>query len=202
MARRAGFSLIEMLTVIVIILLLLGLLLPAIARIFAERKVVLAKKEVRALKAALEDYQRDFGSYPPDTGNFSTGDLPETSFDPDSLYKYLSIRQRDRKTGVLGGPYYSFTDPDHLRGPNKMTFVDPWGKPYQMDADHSHYDAATETQIKRGQPYPAGGDESIKTLGVKVWSSGPDGKDATGSNQLEGKGSAPEDQDNIGSWTE
>ncbi len=196
--RRAGFSLIELLVVIAIILLLMGLLLPVIGYIQQQKRVLLATTEVRDLVAAVEQYQQAFLEYPPDPGAFPTGDTPDTFIDPDAIYKCLSINRVDPKTGARGGPYYTFKDASRMQGPNKMTFLDPWGKPYQLDA--FHMDKTREKKI--GEPYPAGGDASRKGLGVKIWSVGPDGKDSSGSNQFEGKGTAPEDQDNIGSWTQ
>lgn len=203
MRRRAGFSLIELLVVIAIILVLMALLLSVTSAIVPrEKRILQANQEVRDLKAAAEAYQQDFMTYPPDTGAFPTGDTPDTVADPDAIFKCLSVRRKDPKTGATGGPYYTFKDVARLKGPKGMTFVDPWGNPYQLDAVHHEVNAATGDVIRRGEPYPAGGDTSRKTVSVKVWSFGPDGKDATGSNQFEGKGTQPEDQDNIDSWTE
>ena len=198
MNRRAqsGFSIIELLVVMAIILILMSLLFGVIQHIQEIKRVTLAKKEVRELRDAAERYQQDFGSYPPDTVAFSTGDTPDTVIDSDSIYKCLSVERVDPKTATRGGPYFTFKDTTRLRGPKSMTYVDPWGKPYQLDAFHMAGDK------KIGEPYPAGGDFSRKVANIKIWSFGPDGKDSTGSNQFEGKGTQPDDQDNIGSWTE
>jgi prepilin-type N-terminal cleavage/methylation domain-containing protein len=180
--RARAFSAIELLVVMAIILILMSLLFVVIQHVNQMKKIALAKKEVRELCTAAEQYQRDFYQYPPDTAPFPTGVTPDTFVDPESIYKCLK-------------PYYAFKA-EKLGGPNKMSFLDPWGRPYQLDAFHM------SAGQKIGEPYPAGGDASRKALDIKIWSFGPDGKDMTGSSQFEGKGTQPEDQDNIGSWTE
>ena len=188
--RARAFSAIELLVVMAIILILMSLLIAVIQYANQMKKIALAKKEVRELCTAAENYQRDFGLYPPDTAPFTTGVTPDTFVDPESIYKCLSRERRE-----FGGPYYAFKA-ERLGGPNKMSFLDPWGRPYQLDAFHM------SAGNKIGEPYPAGGDASRKVADIKIWSFGPDGKDRTGSSQFEGKGTQPEDQDNIDSWTE
>jgi prepilin-type N-terminal cleavage/methylation domain-containing protein len=62
--RRSGFTLVEMLAVIGIIVLLVGILLPTImsARRNAERNAV--RMELQTIALALEAYKADFGDYP------------------------------------------------------------------------------------------------------------------------------------------
>ena len=74
-ASPYGFTLIELLVVIGIISILAALLLFAMSRSQQQKCVMQATKEVRDLKAAAEQYQQDFGQYPPDTGVFATGAL-------------------------------------------------------------------------------------------------------------------------------
>ena len=194
--RKYGFSLIELLVVIAIITLLMALILPALLRAREHEKLMQATKEVRDLATAAVNYYQDFGAYPPDTGTFATGSAPDTVIDPDSIYKYLSLRRKDPATGAIGGPYYLGFNASRLKGPAGMTYVDIWGNPYQLDAFHM------SAGQKIGEPYPGGGDPTRKVADIKIWSFGPDGKDSTGSNQFEGKGTQPEDRDNIDSWTE
>src|SRR4051812_46089948 len=61
---RAGFTLVEMLVVIGIIVLLVGILLPTImsARRNAEKNAV--RMELHTIALALDAYRADFGDYP------------------------------------------------------------------------------------------------------------------------------------------
>lgn len=69
MRRRAAFTLVEILTVIAIIGLLIGLIVPAVSfALTSVRKRALAL-EVITLSDAIEKYQQKYGDYPPDGSN-------------------------------------------------------------------------------------------------------------------------------------
>lgn len=63
-ARRAAFTLIELLTVIAIILVLAGLLLNVSGNANYKSSVARANTEIQAMSAALENYKADNGTYP------------------------------------------------------------------------------------------------------------------------------------------
>jgi prepilin-type N-terminal cleavage/methylation domain-containing protein len=66
MAKRSGFTLVELLVVISIIGVLVGLLVPAV---FAVRRTMnngMVKFEVQSLADAVEKYRTKYGDYPPD----------------------------------------------------------------------------------------------------------------------------------------
>lgn len=70
-SRRGGFTLVEILTVVAIIGILVGLLVPAVnmARRSIQRGAIVF--EVQTLANAVEQYKNKFGDYPPD-GSSST----------------------------------------------------------------------------------------------------------------------------------
>src|SRR5438128_2376603 len=87
--RRRAFSLIELLVVIGIIGLLIGILLPALARARREAKKVACKAQLANIAAAFQMYiNENDGWYPPATywPEFSTGLPPVNEF----LQKYIS----------------------------------------------------------------------------------------------------------------
>ena len=66
-ARRAAFTLIELLTVIAIILVLAGLLLHIAGNANTKASLARAQAEIQAMSSALESYKTDNGTYPRNT---------------------------------------------------------------------------------------------------------------------------------------
>lgn len=71
-STRQGFTLIEVLTVIVIIGILAALVVPAIAGAVRRAKEVAIAMEIDSLSQAIETYNTQYGDYPPDFSDVST----------------------------------------------------------------------------------------------------------------------------------
>jgi general secretion pathway protein G len=97
----AGFTLLELLVVVVIIGLLAGFVAPRYFGQVGKSEMAVAKAQIDALEKALDQYRLDIGSYP----NNELG------------LKALVERPADQPKWA--GPY--------LR---KAVPLDPWGKPY------------------------------------------------------------------------
>lgn len=104
-ARRRGFTLLEMLVVLVIIGLLAGLVGPRLFTRVDASKVQTAETQVKMIKGAIQTLRLDTGRFP------TAAEGLATLYDPPSD---SSIRTR------WAGPYLDERVP-----------VDPWGKPYQ-----------------------------------------------------------------------
>ena len=63
--KKSGFTLVEMLTVLGIIALLLGLLLPALSWVRNTAREVKQKAQLTTIGLALEAFKNDYGDYPP-----------------------------------------------------------------------------------------------------------------------------------------
>ena len=67
--RRGGFTLVELLAVIMIIALLAGLLTPAVMRARNSARNAAIKAEIDMLHMAIMNYKNEYGSFPPAVGN-------------------------------------------------------------------------------------------------------------------------------------
>jgi general secretion pathway protein G len=104
-SKSAGFTLIEIMVVIVILGILASLIVPRIMSRPEEAKIVKAKQDVRAIESALELYKLDNGDYPTtDQGLSALVRKPSTNPVP-----------MNWKSG----------------GYVKDLPMDPWNKPYQ-----------------------------------------------------------------------
>lgn len=99
--KTRGFTLVEMLAVLSIILLLVGLLSPALKKAREQAKVGKARAMVGSLEVAINMFYTDTGEYPDNLGELVNP--PDTDYGP-----YMDIK--DFKNGK---------------------FLDPWGREYQ-----------------------------------------------------------------------
>jgi general secretion pathway protein G len=111
---QGGFSLIELLVVIIILGLLAGLVGPRLFGRVGQSKQAAARAQIELLGAALDQYRLDVGAYP-----LSQAGLEALVKNPNAVN--------------WDGPYLKKT----------LVPVDPWGKLYQYKCcpgDHGDYD--------------------------------------------------------------
>lgn len=127
LSRGRGFTLLELLVVMVIIGLLAGYVAPKYFSQVGKSEVKVARAQIDAIEKALDQYRLDVGRYPSTEQGLAA----------------LTIRPSGE--AKWAGPY--------LR---KETPPDPWGKPYQYKSpgDHGEYDIVSFG--KDGQPGGAG----------------------------------------------
>lgn len=109
-----GFSLIELLVVIIILGLLAGLVGPRLFGRVGQSKQAAAKAQIELFGAALDQYRLDVGSYPASGAG-------------------LEALVRNPGASNWNGPYLK----------KNLVPADPWGKPYQYKCcpgDHGDYD--------------------------------------------------------------
>jgi general secretion pathway protein G len=131
MRHNRGFTLIEILVVIVVLAVLAGLVAPNVVKHVGEAKNVTARSQIEMLGAALDAYRLDNGRYP--TTAQGLGALWQT---PTQDVRPISWK----------GPY--------LR---KEVPLDPWGRPYVYKCPGEHNPAGYDL-VSYGADGQPGGD--------------------------------------------
>jgi prepilin-type N-terminal cleavage/methylation domain-containing protein len=145
---RSGFTLIEMLTVIAVILVLSGLLLSVNSGVQTKAARARAEGEIAAMSSACENYKADNGAYPRDAAGVTDALNPRppsvatTAYVGASLALYQALSGNTVAAGGAltlgpGKSYYEFK-PNQLsirKDSNGMIshvlFIqDPWGRSY------------------------------------------------------------------------
>lgn len=114
LGNSCGFSLIELLVVIIILGLLAGLVGPRLFGRVGQSKLAAARAQIELFSAALDQYRLDVGSYPASAAG-------------------LEALVRNSNVPNWTGPYLK----------KNAVPADPWGKPYQYKCcpgDHGDFD--------------------------------------------------------------
>lgn len=132
MSVHAGFTLLELLVVMVIIGLLAGYVAPRFFAQVGKSEVKVAMAQLDALEKALDQYRLDVGKYP--TTEQGLG----------------ALNEKPAGEAKWAGPYLK-----------KAVPPDPWGRPYvyKKPGEHGEYDLLSYG--KDGQPGGSGEDADI-----------------------------------------
>jgi len=153
--KNQGFTLIEILLVIVIIGILMGLLMPAINGAIKKAKVAQAKTGAVGLAAACKAYYTEYGKWPVNTA---------VAMDVDSalvaIMRAVTIPANPRRI-----VFFEFSNNSLSTTGN---YIDPWKNTYRIAFDTDY-----DNQITA----PFGPSPII--AGVIVWSNGPTGTATT-----------------------
>ena len=131
---RRGFTLLELLVVMVIIGLLAGYVGPKLFAQIGKSESKVARAQIDALQKALDQYRIDTGRYPATEQGLAV------------------LVQRPADEPKWGGPYLA-----------KAVPADPWGRPYLYTSPGSHGDYDLQSLGKDGQAGGDGDDADLNS---------------------------------------
>ncbi len=163
--RKHGFTIIELMTVMLIIGLIIGVLVPGISLAKKYAKTVRQQAQLYSIKSSLEMFYNDYDDYPPSNLTGSGADftcgaqkLAEAlvgcdlrGFDPASNFDLLDNESNSK--------VYAITDPEKTRSIERRL-----GPYLQIDERTAAFDLDTLFDGFTGSLYP-GGDPNQKELG-------------------------------------
>ena len=110
-SRHSGFTLVELMVVVVVISILVGLTIGGLGYVNRKGAESRAQSEVAALSAAIDNYKLEVGQYP----------------DEGDLFAELTGQGPVNTNKV-------YFEPTAVMGTNQQ-FVDPWGAPYNYNPE-------------------------------------------------------------------
>ncbi|BCG03171.1 type II secretion system protein GspG (plasmid) [Paraburkholderia sp. PGU19] len=126
-ARETGFTLLELLVVMVIIGLLAGLVAPRYFEQIGKSNTKIARAQIESLGKALDQFRLDVGAYPTTEQGLQ------------------ALMTKPQDAPHWSGPYLQ-----------KAVPPDPWDRPYQYRAPGEHADYDLYSYGKDGQPGGSG----------------------------------------------
>ncbi|PTB29908.1 type II secretion system protein GspG [Paraburkholderia caribensis] len=131
-AHERGFTLLELLVVMVIIGLLAGLVAPRYFEQLGKSNTKIARAQIESLGKALDQFRLDVGAYPTTEQGLQ------------------ALMTRPQDATHWSGPYLQ-----------KAVPPDPWDRPYQYRAPGEHSDYDLYSYGKDGQPGGSGENSDV-----------------------------------------
>jgi len=186
--RRDGFTLVELLVALTIVLILMGLSISVAPAIYRQVKETQAKNAAMQISMAIDAYQNDYGRLPVEA---ASADVEITGAQLQDLYKILIASPRQDSVVQERNPrmqiYLDVRDTANGRNGLDEDYVyrDPWGNPYRiiLDADADRQisefpepfdrDSSTDRPLRKRVAVFSNGDPSLdreeKLKAVTSW---------------------------------
>ncbi|MDA1045137.1 MAG: prepilin-type N-terminal cleavage/methylation domain-containing protein [Verrucomicrobia bacterium] len=167
--HKSGFTLIEMLVVVAIVLILMGLLMAALPRVKVRTQITQAENDVRQLELAFLGYFSEYKRWPTGLVGYDAG--------PDIEATTTGIQLEPGVVAMLAGNNVNSMNPrlmaffqTRASALGSGDFLDPWGHPYKYMLDYNRDDIL---HIE----FTSSDWSTNFSLSVGVWSRGPNGSD-------------------------
>ena len=205
--RKQNFSLVELLVVIGIIVLLAGLMIPAVISSKTKGMITEAKADMTAIKMALTAVERDYktifrldsnfnvsgGNIAKDAESYDSGRVRVVRYDGsssteinryDALIRELSVpREVNNSDKNFNRRNIKYLDPreDYNTSDNSTLWRDPWGNPYTILVNTNSADKVylpyNTSNNVQNPPNNRDGNNMVLRGKVFVYSWGPNGED-------------------------
>jgi prepilin-type N-terminal cleavage/methylation domain-containing protein len=169
--RPAGFTLIEVMTAVAIILILMAMLFPVVKVVRDIARKQKAQTEVASLYHAFKQYYNDYSRWPTnlmgsDTGLNIEDNMPGIAVGTNLIQVFAGVDvngQNPRQVVYWEAPPGSVS--------SNGFFIDPWREPYKYMCDFN-YDGTLHMELVGGSVRT-----NLDSVGVGVWSKGPNMND-------------------------
>lgn len=163
--RERGFTLVEVIVVLSVILLLTGIAVPMLSSYMEDARRARAQTEAKVVGAAVMSFYKDVGVYPArnssGTNNYVysmfTGSTMPTTSPFNGGHNWITWAMNATRGDLLdnhvmrntpqntSGAAYATTGSNRWRGPYSAgnTPLDPWGRPYVINVISGYYSHAT-----------------------------------------------------------
>ena len=166
-STRTPFTLIELLTVIAIIAILAGILLPTINTVIKKVNVGKARAEIANLTTAIKQYESTYAILPFTVHYGGSNDVELSPGDYDDLIGILSQSGSAKDLGNV--KKMKMLDVKRVNSAGFAEYLDPWGNRYQVVLDLDY-----DNEIL-GSDVDGLYDTDNPPRSVVVWSEGLDG---------------------------
>lgn len=153
--QKNGFTIVELLTVMAVIALLIGLLVPALALVKDRAKEIQQRSQFHAISSGLEMFKADFGSYPESNDNaINTVSSPQKLADNRPYAGANKLAE-----AMVGLDYLGFHPNSDFRADGRNTVIDKTSTSaertvyWAYDNSQSDWQTANENIQARKGPY-------------------------------------------------
>jgi prepilin-type N-terminal cleavage/methylation domain-containing protein len=196
MTKEAAFTLLELMVVIALVVVLAGLLFPAVQSVLDRAKKVQAKNDLTQIVTAVNAFYTEYGRYPTDQTTDATA-----TYGGSTSSKVLFDELR-AKTASFNARQIIFISPPEdstQTSPNGKIgsdgqFHDPWGTAYGISIDADY-----DNQVPNPYATDTGAGPVKIRQGVLAWSVGKDAKLGNNGDNSFKNGSGVQSDDVI-SW--
>jgi prepilin-type N-terminal cleavage/methylation domain-containing protein len=169
--RNRAFTLLELMVVIAIVVVLAGLLFPAVQSVLERAKKVQAKNDLTQIVTAVNAYYTEYGKYP-----IVTDDTPPSNTS-DLLYTLRAVASGANASNATNPRQVAFLNlPDAKDSAKPRSgvggdgqYYDPWGQTYKVAIDGTY-----DNQIANPYGNNNGAGSDPLRQGVIAWSLGKD----------------------------